>query len=156
MQQIKCNSCSALVEGDSRFCRYCGTQLQSVVVQTKTKPILFPFRQDDLWGFCGDNPNIMLIPCGFDYVFPFIDGFATVSKEEKWGLINDQGEIIIPFHYAYPLFFKEGYAKVMKDEKWSFVDVFGRQLTDFVYDLAEDFEGEYARVLNGVSSISAV
>ena len=63
---------------------------------------------------------------GFDETKGFAEGFAGVRLGEKWGFINNRGEIVIGFKYENPNYgrmqdsyylFKDGVAKVLSKEK---------------------------------------
>lgn len=49
-------------------------------------------------GFINEAGNI-IIPCKYDYTYPFYNDFAIVKINEKVGVINLKGETIIPLIY---------------------------------------------------------
>lgn len=53
----------------------------------------------------------------YDELYPFSEGLAAVKKNDKFGFINTQGELVIPCQYQYAGSFKEGLACVVKDEE---------------------------------------
>lgn len=63
---------------------------------------LFPFNKDTLWGVIDENKEIIVSPT-YDKVFFYQNydkGNATaiVKKNDRFGLINRQGEVIIPIN----------------------------------------------------------
>jgi len=53
----------------------------------------------------------------------FSNGVAAVKKNEKWGYINTDGDVVIPFEYDSALTFSEGLAAVEKNGKWGYIDI---------------------------------
>lgn len=66
-----------------------------VTSQTNT---LIPFVHDNKWGFSDTNLNIRLLPT-FDYVSPFVNGFARVKKDSNWGLLDTNFQMVISIDY---------------------------------------------------------
>lgn len=68
-------------------------------------------------GYLNDNA-FEVISCMYDNVSAFCNGYATVCKDQKWGVINKDGQTIIPFesdracwqngNYRYFIFTKDG------------------------------------------------
>ena len=48
----------------------------------------------------------------------FSEGYAAVSKKDKFGYINKENTVVIPFEYDAATVFENGEAKVKKDGKW--------------------------------------
>lgn len=73
---------------------------------------------------------------------------------EKWGYINQKGEVVIDFLFDEALPFSDGLACVRKDHdnsrKWGFIDVTGKTITGFQYDGASSFSDGLALVTIGV------
>lgn len=59
---------------------------------------LQPFNNNGLWGF-KDIGNRVIIQAKYNEVRLFSNGFAKVSKGEKWGMINEKGIETIPADY---------------------------------------------------------
>lgn len=74
----------------------------------------------------------------YDSIGPFNDlNIAFAKRNDKFGLINDQGKELTPFHYdeanifhSYPFLFK-------RKGKWGMVDKSGNELSEFKYDTIE-------------------
>ena len=56
--------------------------------------------------------------------------------DNKWGVINRQGEFVAPAEYAQIQEFSEGLAVVKKDGKFGFIDRSGRQVVPCIYTQA--------------------
>jgi len=56
---------------------------------------LVPYRKDTQWGFATRDKKIFIVP-QHDEVFPFVNGFAKVRNETRYGIIDMKGRIIVP------------------------------------------------------------
>ncbi len=81
----------------------------------------------------------------FDGLVPntkFACGLASVSKNGKYGYINQNGEVVIPFSYDRTYDFSDGVAKVEKDGKFGYINKNGEKITEIIFedggDAAED------------------
>lgn len=95
-----------------------------------------------------DAKGQILAPCIYDYIFPFVAGFAVVSigpfLNGELGLINEEGKEIIPVTNRTIHFCSEGYFLVQKKYgTYSFFDTEGKQVS-------KDIE------LNGFSPITSL
>lgn len=55
-------------------------------------------KRKELWGYCDRNGN-EVIPCEYDDVLPFSEGYAAVCYRGKWGFIDHKNRVMIPFQY---------------------------------------------------------
>lgn len=62
-----------------------------------------------------------------------------VKKDNLYGMINGQGEMIIEAKYENIRNFSNGFAAVCKDNKWGYIDQNGKQVIDYLYSSARDF-----------------
>ena len=74
-------------------------------------PELIPYLKGKRWGFVNAQREIV-VPCMYDYVYPFSEGLALVELKRKFGYINAQGKTIIPLKYDQAWSFRNGRAKV--------------------------------------------
>ena len=85
-----------------------------------------------------------------EYSKPFVDEFTFVCNEDnKWGMIDNKGDIFIPFIYdevAYSDETRSDLFAIRKDNKWGFIDKKGKTIIPFEFDYAENFKGKYAIV----------
>lgn len=76
---------------------------------------------------------LVLIPCYFSFAFggegvydiayPFDEnGYARAVLNEKWGVIDLNGENVLPFEYEYISKSSDGLIKVKKDSFFGFLD----------------------------------
>ena len=68
----------------------------------------------------------------------FVNGYAQVRYDGKYGVIDDEGHEVIPpiydelgYSYEKPIVY--GYASAVRDGKFGFVDAQGNETCDFVY-----------------------
>ena len=73
-----------------------------------------------------------------DFVFSdagaFCNGLARVKFGEKWGFINNLGNIVVNFDYEEAKDFKDGFAEVKKNGKWGFIDKSGKIVVPIKYE----------------------
>jgi len=137
----------------------CALSLQAQ--QSNPKP--HQCQENGKWGFADDKGNIV-IPCKYDKVREFSNGFAVVTdlcKEIcpdcdfsagyicKEGAINNRGVLIVPIEYdIIEDFNNEGRAqvfkyfndtvnkKVVRSAKMGFIDKFGKEIIPCIYTSA--------------------
>ncbi len=63
----------------------------------KKRP-LFPIKEYGRWGFI-DDTGAKVVPCKFDYAYPFMEGMAAIQVDSLWGFIDETGEVVIPPKY---------------------------------------------------------
>ena len=74
-----------------------GKELKNTDVYTSNK--LFVDQKDGKYGFVDKNGNV-LVDYQYDKAFELNEfGFATISKDGKWGAMNEQGQEIVPPTY---------------------------------------------------------
>jgi len=73
-----------------------------------------------------------------DFVFSdagaFCNGLARVKFGEKWGFVNNLGNIVVNFDYEEAKDFKDGFAEVKKNGKWGFIDKSGKIVIPIKYE----------------------
>lgn len=57
-----------------------------------------------------------------EYADLFVDSFAAVKKDGKWGFVSQDGQIIIEPKYENAKSFSNGLAAIMKNGKWGFIN----------------------------------
>ncbi len=78
----------------------------------------------------------------FDQVSPFRYGFAMVSREGRYGIINHRGRFILPMEYENSMNhssqyqFYEGLALIEKNRRFGFVNMKGEVVIEPVYQSA--------------------
>lgn len=98
-------------------------------------PFPLPIKRNNQWGFMSIDKR-MIIPCEFDKIHYFTEGYAMVMKNGEWGVINYKGEIIVPFSIT---LFPDGLACVCFNNKYGFINGSGGLEIPIRYDFAKDF-----------------
>lgn len=79
---------------------------------------------------------------------------SNSTLEEKYGFMNNKGEVIVEPQYSYVGSFSEDLALVRKEGKYGYIDKKGREVIPLKFDYAEDFkDGEALVRLKGVNGI---
>jgi len=63
------------------------------------------------------------IPCMYDEVLYFAEGFVPVCLNGKWGYVAETGAEVVPCQYDIAEGFSEGLAAVCRDGKWGFISI---------------------------------
>jgi hypothetical protein len=89
----------------------------------------------------------------YNYVSEFKDGLCLIAIDDKYGFINEDGELVIPMIYDYSPFyfiyrghFNDGLTCMCKDSKWGFIDKENNIVIPFMYEAAGKFNNGIANV----------
>jgi hypothetical protein len=102
------------------------------------------------WRSCGfiDKEGKSRIPFLFEDGRSFSNGMAAVKRNNKWGFINEAGQLAIDFQFdgssAGP--FSNGLARVCKAGKWGYIDLSGHIAISPRFDMALEFTNGLARI----------
>lgn len=66
---------------------------------------------DERYGFIDKKGN-MVVPCIYERVKNFSEGYARVYKDGKYGFVDVQGIMVLPFNYEFAGDFSEGLAAI--------------------------------------------
>ena len=114
---------------------------------------IFPACKNGKWGLINGLTGEIIAPYKYDdiYLHGTQNGARIVEKDNKYGLINTQGEIILPIEYTSIYYEQEGAMKVMTGEwgnrLYGFADTNGKLIIPPVY---EDAHNTFADGLVGV------
>lgn len=72
--------------------------------------------------------------------------FMVVKKDVKWGVVDNQANVIIPIIYDYAMPCDEEIVALRKGDKWEFVNVKDENITPFQFDYPKEFSEGLARV----------
>ncbi|MBD0333553.1 MAG: WG repeat-containing protein, partial [Chitinophagaceae bacterium] len=61
---------------------------------------LFPFRETSLWGY-RDKQGVVKIEPQFQNASKFMHGIAIVAKNDSFGAINKNSELVMPYKYQF-------------------------------------------------------
>lgn len=86
------------------------------------------------------------------------EGYAQVSKNNKWGLINTAGKVVIPLIYDQVSWFSEGLVLVKKDGKFGYLNKSGQEVIPLSnkYQDPGSFWGGIAPVKNDSGDIGFI
>ena len=89
-----------------------------------------------------------IIPSKYDWGYEFYKGYAHVFLNEKWGLIDKNGNEIIPCIYECICDdeFYDDFVKVRRNAKYGYVNSLGKELIPCIYDWATSFNNGKAIV----------
>lgn len=94
---------------------------------------------------CGD----VIIKPQYDHAYQFSEGFAVVSNDDVFSIINTDNKVVytLPEGYASYSSFKNGFLKIEKEGKSTFLNK-NFEICDKVFDTVENFNDGYALVIN--------
>lgn len=114
---------------------------------------LYVYQRDSLYGYLDTLGHEVL--GHYAVAAPFHKGYAMVSRNSKYGIIDNYGNVVLPLEYDYsPLcnscyYFQEGRAVVMKGEKYGFCDERGELVIPIEFDGCFGFSQDRAPVKKG-------
>lgn len=117
-------------------------------VSSTTKKILYPVCEDidcKRMGFADKNGNLF-IPCSYDEVGDFHNGFAYVYTNGSCGLINEDGVLVMPCEYQHIYEPSEGLILAKKDDQYSFYNIKGQHVLKCDYESVSPFSDGMAMV----------
>lgn len=94
---------------------------------------LLPFNQGELFGFM-DYEGVIRIEPQFEQAGFFVEGLATVMKDQKYGFIDKGNKLIVPFVYTSVTDFENGRSIVEIDGKFGMIDRSGKLILPIVFD----------------------
>ena len=107
----------------------------------------------------------------YNYVSDFVNGFAAVKSNSKWGFIDEDGNEICPIKYSMSYrsicprildirFFHEGFAVVAITEgvflRYGYINTKGKEMTPLIFKQAYDFLNGRALVIDQDSKFSII
>lgn len=91
-----------------------------------------PVKRNNKWGLFKRNNRI---PCEYDGITSFFQGYALAVKNNKCGAINEYNNIVVPFEYENMYAFtNSGYAAAKKNEKWGVINDKNKVVISFEYE----------------------
>jgi hypothetical protein len=84
----------------------------------------------------------------YDFAGEFINGMATVMKDNKYGYINSSFDLTVPCIYTNSRSFSEGLASVADTSgHWGYINKNGKLIAPFIYDITDEFSCGRAMVV---------
>lgn len=119
-------------------------------------PELIPYLKNKRWGFV-NRERAIIVPCMYDYAYPFSEGLALVEMNRKYGYIDTKGKVVIPFKYDKAYSFKNGRARVetifgkktSNQFKSGYIDKTGKEVISLKYFGITSFRDSIAMVWDG-------
>lgn len=126
---------------DFDFCGFDFTESRCVVQRYSPYYNIFEKSDKKRYGYI-DKSGALSIPDIYQKAFPFYDGRAVVSLENRFNVINLQGKHILPLSndYDYIGNYCCGLALVQKNNKFGFIDRDGNVVISLDYDIAYPFD----------------
>ena len=116
---------------------------------------LFPYlTKDNKWGYVDSEMKMIISPI-YESAHPFAEGLAAVMKDDLFGFLNAQGDLVIECKYYDFIEPSEGLIAVQdaRTQKWGFIDYTGKTVFAFNLDWAGPFvHGLAAVTVNGYSN----
>jgi hypothetical protein len=91
------------------------------------------------YGVLNKNGEFVAALGKYDYIRPFVDGLAMVSKNSKAGYIDVLGREVVKPQYDGAFDFSEGMGRVVKNDKFGFVDKTGKLFVPLKFGDAMEF-----------------
>ena len=86
----------------------------------------------------------------YDHAYPFRNGLGSVQQGQKWGAVNERGELIIVPFSSTPLEFTEGLAEFSdRRARFGLIDTTGAIVGPPIWDSISPFSGGLACVRKG-------
>ncbi len=102
-----------------------------------------------LYGFFSATTGKMLLDFQFSTARKFCEGMALVSKDNKYGFINESGSITVPLQFDDASDFKNGYALVRLNGKTGCISKSGNVQIPLIYKYLFSFSEGRAIVSDG-------
>lgn len=119
--------------------KICETEFDYICTIFEDENKLHPAMIDWKNGFIDKN-GIIRIGLNYEEVSWFDKGLAAVCLNDKWGLIDENENLIIPFEYDSQFFSTEDeLITALKDGKWGVIDYKNNIIADFIYGDGESF-----------------
>lgn len=102
------------------------------------------------YGYMDNVERVTIIEPNYDYIGSFDGGLARVNIKNKWGYINEQGEVAIDTVYEFARDFHDGFAAVkiksIFGTRWGYINKEGEIVITPKYDEAGEFSNGVAYV----------
>lgn len=105
---------------------------------------IFTIKLNGKYGFYNLS-NKKIIPCSYEKVHNFRNGFAAIYSNHYWHFINELGDVVAG-RFEDVLDYSENYAAAKKDGKWGFINSEGHVEIPFRFTNANSFSEGLAAV----------
>ena len=83
-------------------------------------------RINGKWGFIDRESSTFVVPCEYEEVSNYCEGFAVVKKDGRYGVVNTDGELITPCVFDKIFDYKNGFALAVREGKRGVLDSTGQ------------------------------
>ena len=111
---------------------------------------LFGVRENGKWGFA-DSTGTVVIPCTYEWVEDFSEGFAECGLNGKSGFINKAGKLMVPFFYDQVEPFRHGLCVVQQNKKCGIINKNAKLIVPFEYDEISGAPGAFYSLVPDVN-----
>jgi len=105
-------------------------------------------KKHKLWGFVDILGN-EIVPCIYEEVLPFCEGFSGVKYWDNWIFIDKTGQRINSSNYETVYSFSEGIARVKQNGKLGLINKIGCEIVPCIYDDILAFNEGFAGIKIG-------
>lgn len=102
-------------------------------------------NKDGLYGYIDEYGN-EVIPCKYEYAYPFENSHAQIKDENGYGYIDKEEKELFSNRYPTPFYFEEGLARVQGENGYGYIDKTGEEKIPCRFEYAADFHDGRARV----------
>ena len=126
--------------------------LTAAVMTKASAQNVVPFYENGVAGYKDAATGQVVIPAKYrsaSMMMPWGksgDYYAVLSRDGKFGCINESGETIIPFMYEFADKFTGGFARVKLNGKYGYINMNNETVIPFEYDNAGKVNNGMARV----------
>ena len=103
------------------------------------------FDQDYKWGMAGPDGKLF-VPCIYDAIRPFFEGYATFRLNDKAGFIRQSDGRVVQTDFDSINSFENGIAETYQDQLWGAIDANGDVVLPFEHKHIRGFSGDLAAV----------
>lgn len=98
------------------------------------------------YGFIDTTGKVVIAPFEADLVTDFCDGLASFQREDKWGVIDRNGNIVVEPKFDDVVKYCQGVAPYRIKDKFGLIDKAGNVITEPIYDYIADTCDEVGRI----------
>lgn len=114
---MNCPKCNHIIKDTAKFCENCGTKIEvdASIIECPSCHARIP-KDSKFCPDCGSkivassNNSMKVIPCIYDEMEEFREGLAVVKKDDMYGCVDHNGDIVIPITYYWIKKFSDGVA----------------------------------------------
>lgn len=112
----------------------------SLYSQSKQSPVEAIAVSGSHYQFINKNTGVKVNDLLWDEAGSFVNGFALVWLNHKWGFVDALGSPAIKADYEMARNFKNNLAAAKQNSKWGFINEKGNTIIPFEYDIVFDFK----------------